>query len=824
MHITALPATAAACALAWLFAPTAPASTPTVVDVRIDCTRQGTPLSPHLYGLFFEDINFAADGGLYAELIQNRSFEYHAVDGNDPRGRDYHPLTAWEKIVRPGSDSGGEIAVADTTPLNANNRHYLTLQVKDPGAPFSVANSGFDGIRLDAGARYDFSFYGRAADWRGDTRLTATLELPDGTVCGSVTLDGVGRDWRKFEGVLTSTHTTDQGRLVLTVAGRGTFALDMVSLFPQDTWLGRKQGLRRDLVEALRDLHPKFLRFPGGCIAHGDGLANAYHWKDTVGDVAERKANWNLWGYHQTYGLGYFEYFQLCEDLGMQPLPVIPVGVSCGFRGLEVVPMNELQTWINDALDLIEFANGPASSKWGSVRARMGHPEPFGLQLLCLGNEEHDNAAVRERFPRFVRAIRDRHPEIKIVGTSGLGPEIPIYDLMTELKVFSSDEHYYEAPDWFIVHQNRFDSFDRKTPKIFVGEYASQGNTLYNALAEAVYLTGIERNGDIVDMACYAPLFARIGRTQWTPDLIFFDQRSVVLPPNYHVQQLFARHQGDTYLDTTLTVSADSPRPTVSGSVGIGSWRTAIEVDDLRVNGRKLDPGTWLASGGDFRVEDGRYRQFSLEAAPALSVSPESFSESALTYTVRAKTTGGEEGFLVRFGSVEGRGGYWWSVGGWKNTRHAIERIGADLGQKTIVASAAGSVTPDVWHDLKVELTPGRIRCFLDGGLIHDYTERSGLAASTTWDRAAREIVVKLVNPTDSPITARLDLQGLRRVAGSATLITLSGERDATNTLQNPDAVKPVERSIAVAPRFTREIPPMSLQFIRLRLPNRPAD
>lgn len=787
------------------------------VDVRIDCTKPGTPLSPHLYGLFFEDINYSADGGLYAELVQNRSFEYHSVDGNDPRGRGFHPLFAWEKIERGGAK--GEIAISDAAPLNARNRRYLTLRVTEPGQGVGVANSGFDGVRLDAGARYDFSFYARVSDWSGDDAVTVSIELPDGTRAGSAAVSGVGREWKKFEGTLASSATTDEGRLVVSVAGRGVLALDMVSLFPQDTWLGRKGGLRRDLVEALRDLHPKFLRFPGGCIVHGDGLDNVYSWKDTVGDVAERKPNWNLWGYHQTYGLGYFEYFQLCKDLGMQPLPVVPVGVSCGFRGLEVVPMDKLQPWIDDALDLIEFANGPATSKWGAVRARMGHPEPFNLQFICLGNEEHDNAAVRERFPHFVRAIRARYPDIKIIGTSGLGAEIPIYDLMTELGVHSSDEHYYERPDWFITHQNRFDSFDRKKPKIFVGEYASQGNTLYNALAEAVYLTGIERNGDIVDMACYAPLFARIGHTQWTPDLIFFDQRNVVLPPNYYVQQLFARHKGDAYLPTVIDASAVPPPPTLSGSVGVGSWRTAIEVAEARVNGRKLDPAAWTSEGGEFRFSDNVLRQNSVEAEGAMSFSSEIISGDTVTYTVRARKTGGSEGFLIRFGSIDGQGYYWWNVGGWGNTRHAIQRLDNGVRSGVLLAEARGSVRTGAWHEMKVELSPGRIRCSLDGALVHDYAIRpAGLSASTTYDRAAREIVVKLVNPTAAPVDANIDLQGQLRVASSARLVTLAGARDAANTVENPRLVKPVESSIAAGGRFTHEVPAMSLQFIRLQL------
>ena len=787
------------------------------VDVRVDCTKQGVPLSPHLYGLFFEDINFAADGGLYAELVQNRSFEYYSVNGNDQRGRDYHPLFAWQKIERGGAR--GDISVANALSLNAKNRNYLLLRVDDPGQGFGASNSGFDGIRLDAGDRYDLSFHARAVEWSGDETITVALELPDGTRCGATTLRGLGREWKKFEAVIESAHATDQGRLVVTVAGRGTLALDMVSLFPQNTWLGRKGGLRRDLVEALRDLHPKFLRFPGGCIAHGHGLANVYSWKDTVGDVAERDPNWNLWGYHQTYGLGYFEYFQLCEDLGMQALPVVPVGVSCGFRGFEVVPMNELKKWTDDALDLIEFANGPASSKWGSVRARMGHPEPFGMQFISLGNEEHDNKELRERFPHFVRAIRARYPDIKIVGTSGLGAGIPIYDLMTELGVHSSDEHYYESPDWFIGNQRRFDSFDRKKPKIFVGEYASRGNTLYNALAEAVYLTGIERNGDIVDMTCYAPLFARIGRTQWTPDLIFFDQRHVVLPPNYYVQQLFSRHKGDAYLPTAVEFPAQARPATISGSVGVGTWRTSIEVGEVRVNGGKLDASTWKSAAGDFRFESGRLRQTAADVEGAMSTSTETYSGDTVTYTVRARKISGSEGFLIRFGAIDGRGGYWWNVGGWNNTRHGIEKIGDNIHSGVLVTEAPGSVSSGVWHDMKIELSPGRIRCHLDGALVHDHEIRPvGLSASTTWDRDAREIVVKLVNPAEEAVTANIDLQGQLRIASSARIVTLSGDRGATNSVQNPDAVKPREGSIAAGRRFTHEVPPMALQFIRLQL------
>ncbi len=787
----------------------------TAVRIDIDCRAPGPELSPHLYGLFFEDINFGADGGLYAELVQNRSFEYHPVQGNDARGRDFHPLFAWEKVERGGASC--EISVEQSAPLNANNPHHLVLEVAAGRGAAGVANTGFDGIRIDEGARYDVAFHGRQSGWAGGARLTVALELADGTVCGSTAFTVDGRDWKKFEGQLTATRTADAARLVLTASGRGTLHLDMVSLFPQDTWGGRKNGLRKDLVQALADLRPKFLRFPGGCIAHGQGLANVYRWKDTVGDVAERKPNWNLWGYHQTYGLGYYEYFLLCEDLGATPLPVVPVGVTCGFRQpFDVVPMNRLQPWIDDALDLIEFANGPASSEWGGLRARMGHPEPFGLRFICLGNEEHDNREVRERFPKFVEAIRARHPGIRIIGTSGLGWQIPLYDLMDELDVHSSDEHYYEDPAWFIANQNRFDGFDRSGPMVFIGEYASRAATLHNAVAEAAYLTGVERNGDVVDMACYAPLFGNLQHCQWHPDLIYFDKRTVVRTPSYHVQQLFSCNKGDLYLPNRVTAAGDAAPPTVAGAVGIGSWGTTIEVDALAVDGRALDPAGWRVVAGDFAVERGRYVQRDAGSRPALSLSGGAFEGGTVTYRVRARTTGGTEGFLVAFGGRADGQLYWWNLGGWNNTRHALER--GTIESRAVLAEAAGSVRPRTWHEAVVELSPGRIRCRLDGKLVHDYqTQPSPVSVSATLDRRRGEVIVKLVNPSADPVDARVELHGIAAVEPAAQLTVLTGDRGATNSAEAPDRVRPVTRPLRVGTGFDVALPATSVQVIRLR-------
>jgi len=791
------------------------------VQINIDCSKPTVDLAPHLYGLFFEDINFAADGGLYAELVQNRSFEYYPVRGEDPLHDSYTPLYAWEAVERGGA--AVELQVENDNPLNEKNTNYLKIDIQKTGQAAGIANSGFDGIALDEGAKYDVSLYVRTSDWNGSTTLTAALEQADGTVCGQTEFSMIGREWKKLEGVITSDRTVDDARLVITTSGEGDLCLDMVSLFPQDTFMGRRNGMRKDLGQALKDLDPRFLRFPGGCIAHGDGLDNVYRWKDTVGDIAERKPNWNRWGYHQTYGLGYFEYFQLCEDIGATALPVVPVGVSCGFtQPQECVPMDELGPWIQDAIDLIEFANGSVDTEWGKVRADMGHPEPFNLKFICLGNEPHDNALFRDRFPPFVEAIRKAHPEIKIIGTSGLGPEIPIYDLMTEQKVYSSDEHYYMSPQWFFANTDRFDTFDRSKPLIFIGEYAAHDvdrrNTLYSALSEAAYLTGVERNGDIVDMTCYAPLFGSRDHSQWKPDLIYFDNRNVVKSANYYIQQLFACNKGDVYLSNGISITEDEEEvpPTLAGAVGIGTWHTTIEIDDVAVNGEAVDPSEWNVESGAFEMKDGEYAQLDVETEPAISIGEKVYAGETVTYTLRARKTGGEEGFLIIFGRGEDQGTYWFNVGGWGNTQHAIQYGPGN--NVSIITQAPGSIEANRWYDIKIVMGPGNIKCYIDDDLIFDHVvKQPSISMAATLDKAAGEVIVKLVNPRKKAVEAGINLEGVDQVEPQGTLLIVAGDRNSENTFDNPDAVKTETSTIAVGKQFNYTLPPYSVQFIRIK-------
>ncbi len=790
-------------------------------EIRVHVDQPTVALSPQLYGLFYEDINYAADGGLYAELVQNRSFEYFALDGREPlsdkASGGHHAFYAWEKVERGGGKC--DVRIERVVPLNRNNPNYVAIHVSEPGAGVGIQNLGYDGIRVDKGESYDISLYATRLSGPKDAPLVVTLESEDGQIHSSFTIESLQNDWQRYEGVIKATQSDDQARLTITTTGEGKLYLDVVSLFPRKTFKGRKNGLRPDLVQALADLNPSFFRFPGGCIAHGCSLQNAYRWKDSVGDIAQRRPNWNRWGYHQTYGLGYYEYFLLCEDIGATALPVLPVGVSCGFnRPFQAVPLDELQEWIDDALDLIEFANGPATSEWGALRAEMGHPGRFDLEYICLGNEEHDTPECRERFPYFVKAIRRVYPDIKIIGTSGLGEGIPLYDLMEELDVYSSDEHYYNSPQWYLQNQHRFDNFDRSAPKVFVGEYASRGNALYNAVAEAAYLTGIERNGDLVDMACYAPLFAHVYHTQWTAaNLIWFDKRSVVKTPNYYVQQLFSGNRGDVYLKNSVVEKmAAKQGPTIQGAVGIGTWNTTMALERASVNGTPLPTKRWNALRGDFRRQDGLYQQLDMTQTPALSVSPPSFKDDVVTYQVRAKKTGGSEGFLVVFGYQDSDNYYWWNVGGWNNSQHGIERV-KDGGKSTLIAKP-GCIGTNTWYDLKVELHPDqRIRCYLDDQLVFDYHEEEiGISVSATWDKSKDEVILKLVNPTEQDVEAAITLDGISGVAPSAQVTVLTGAKQAKNSIDEPQRVIPMTQTLDVARQFEYRLPAMSVQVIRV--------
>ena len=528
----------------------------------------GKVISDHLIGIFFEDISSSADGGLFAELLQNGSFEY------TPNERDgWGPGTAWH-MLRPGH-SLGKMEVRMDQPIHPNNPTYMRLHVERVKEyydyrgwkGYGLENNGFDGISVKAGAKYDFSAFMRNQDATAKQIRIALVEHQgrgnDPKLLAEATFEVNGKEWKKYSAELCPQQDSQKAALQVLVLTQGDLDVDMLSLMPQDTYKGH--GLRKDLAQALADLQPQFMRFPGGCIVHGggDGFWNTYRWKTTIGPREQRQALKNTWGYHQSMGLGYYEYFQLCEDLGMQPLPILPCGVSCqGMNGgwgmknqaQEVVPMSEMDEWVQDALDLIEWANGdPATSKWAKMRADQGHPAPFNLKYLGLGNEERISPEFCERFRYIYKKVMEKHPEIIIVGTAGPGshpgnPDLENgWKLAGELGMPIIDEHYYE-PNKYFLESKQYDKYprDRKT-KVYLGEYASKDKKLIDALAEALYLLHVERNGDIVCMTSYAPLFARKNATNWNPDLIYFDNERPYLTCSYYVQQMFGQSSGQYY-------------------------------------------------------------------------------------------------------------------------------------------------------------------------------------------------------------------------------------------------------------------------------------
>lgn len=534
----------------------------------------GKAISDELIGIFFEDISSAADGGLYAELLQNGSFEFN------PTERDgWGPGTAW-RLIRPGHSLGFMQPLSDK-PIHPNNPTFMRLNIERVGhyydfsgwTGFGLQNDGFNGISVKAGEDYCFSAFMRNVDETAKTVRVALIQPQgwgkDPKLLADAEIKVSAAQWTKYDAQLSVGETVTNAVLQILVLDKGALDIDMVSLMPGTTFKGH--GMRADLAQALADLHPKFMRFPGGCVVHGggDGFWNTYRWKTTVGPKEQRRGLKNTWGYHQSMGLGYFEYFQFCEDLGMEPVPILPCGVSCqgtnggwGMKGQaqDWVPMDQMDEWVDDALDLIEWANGDVNTRWGRVRAEAGHPEPFNLKYLGLGNEERISPEFIERFKYIYKRVREKHPEIVIVGTAGPGshPENPDFQngwkLAEELEMPILDEHYYEPRDFFL-NNRQYDNYprDRKT-KVYLGEYAAKDKKLIDALAEGLYLLHVERNGDVVCMTSYAPLFARKDNTNWNPDLIYFDNERPYLTCSYYVQQMFGLSSGDYFYGDCVNI------------------------------------------------------------------------------------------------------------------------------------------------------------------------------------------------------------------------------------------------------------------------------
>jgi alpha-L-arabinofuranosidase len=785
-------------------------------ELHIHCGSPVTPLND-LFGIFFEDLNHAADGGLYAELVQNRSFEFDPIDHPS-----YHALMAWEKLERGGQ---AELTVESAAPLNARNPHYAVLELKEPGEA-GLMNTGFNsGIPVRQGEKYRFSFYARRDGGLGE-KVTVSLESTAGEIYARAQLAIGAAGWEKYETVLEAVETDFSGRLVILAEGRGRLYLDMVSLFPVNTYLGRENGLRADIAGLLADMKPRFMRFPGGCLVH-DGSLNAedrnsmYRWKNTLGDLAQRPARRNNWRYNQTLGLGYYEYFLFCEDIGAKPLPVLPAGYNPHHQA--AVPLDELGPWIDDALDLIEFANGAADTEWGAVRASLGHPEPFGLEYLAIGNEEVGEPFF-ERYAYFHRAIRERYPEIQIINSSGPFAAGSEYDRgwksARENGSDLVDEHYYQSPEWFLANMDRYDNFKADEPKVFLGEYATWGNTYYNALVEAAFMTRLERNAHAVGLACYAPMLCNVDYVNWKPDMIWFNNHQAFGTANYYVQKLFMNHQGDELLQVEAAGLGQSIKPeetSLTGGLALVADQSDVAFESISLTndetGEVLDLGHIT----------GRLSDLPEAKAEGIAAMVELGETDWSAYTLRLKCRklAGRRGFVIRFGRTDADNFLYWEVGGWQNQDSIIgSRVN---GRGSCLAQNIFTLELDQDYELVLEVRGRKIRSFINGQPDHQTEDRlpsvEPLYFTASREFGTGDVIVKAVNVQGQALNARVVLEGLGVTPAAARVYELVGYAlTDENSFAEPERIVPKERSFDIqADRFDYEFPGHSVTVFRIK-------
>jgi len=804
--------------------------------ITINASKPGPRLNPRMYGIFLEEINFGVDGGLYAELIRNRGFEdakppegftfrdgrWLDVKGYDARfsrfGYVTNGLPSWT-LIKEG-DADGTMRLDMEKPLNAATPRSLRFEIGKAGpGRVAVANEGFWGIGVAAGEKYNLSLWVRGEQFNG--ALDVTLETASGEICSRPEeIKGISSEWKNFKALLTATRSDPKARFVIQPGSAGTVWLDMVSLFPAKTFKNRSNGLRPDLAQMLTDLKPGFVRFPGGCVVEGGTIETAYNWKKTVGPLQQREEVWGPWNYRRTHGMGYLEYLQFCEDINAEPLYVGFAGETCMFRNAEDVPMSEMGWVATNFVDAIEYANGSKSSKWGKLRADDGHAKPFGLKLVEIGNE-NGRPEFPERY-RFVHSIlKAKYPDLQYLADYSF----PRY--MKNIQRDMEDNHFYNSPQWFMNNTHHYDNRDRSLPPVYDGEVAvtsgeggrNKGNMIA-ALGEGAFLIGLERNGDVVRQVSYAPLLANVhGRTDWH-GMIYFDTTHCFGTVSYYLWKLFAENLPTCAVGTEVSPGVQGPE-SIKGSIGVGTWETSSEYKDIRVEkgGEVLfasdfskDAEGWKTDGGNWSVADGAYRQSNRTTALSF-VGDDNWSD--YTLTLKARKLSGPEGFLICFGR-KGEERNWWNIGGWGNTEHAIE-----FNQNSIGRHVPGSIETNRWYDVKVELQGPRIRCYLDGKLIHDETVTTPqrFFASAGRDEANGDVVVKAINAAPEPMNATLNIEGLKQTAASANLIVLKSNRTTdNNSLENPKMIVPASTIIPVTGNtLTHEFPAYSLSIIRLK-------
>ena len=805
------------------------------VKISVDANEQGPKVSPVLYGIFYEDINHAADGGLYAELIRNRSFEDITMSHRHRRGaadNDRHgnnEVEAWKAV------GNASMNLITTNLLNSAQSHALNVTISQPGD--GIRNDGFWGINEVKGQTFRLSFWAKA-DKKYKGKLTAVLRTDNGLPCsGEVTIPvKLKHKWQKFTAEIKIGETSPKAYFELLADREGEFQVDMVSLFPP-TYKNRENGMRCDLAEMLEAMHPKFMRFPGGCFVEGqESPDNAFRWMRTIGPIEERPGHLNVnWGYRTSDGIGFHEYLQLAEDLGAKPLFVVNVGIWHG--GCD--PYDKIQPWIDECLAALEYANGDVNTKYGRMRAENGHPEPFNLEYIEIGNENYnfhmDNNRDQsdhypERYIQFYNAIKARYPNVKCIGNvESWGTDEPSW--RNSYPVDLVDEHYYRNPKWFADRFSKYDSYPRDRHKIYVGEYAvtSQFGEIGNlnaALGEAVYMMGMENNSDVVEMASYAPIFVNENDARWRPDMIRFNSEKSMGTPSYYVQQLFPANIGTRVIKTKCEYTLPEKHTAVDATpvhVGLATWATNVQYRNARVviDGKEYnvsDFDAWKVVSGRWNVDGATYTQQS-KAQPAVAFSPFDIQSSKYSFKVEAMKQSGDEGFLAVVGLKDAKNYQWYNVGGWGNSQNNVEQTQGG-GKMSLARDRSFKVEDGRWYEVQVDVDGDSIQCYLDGK--KDFAVRlqeslmSGVYASTTLDEQTGELIVKVVNTGWGDVPGEISLKNFN--AKSATLTRLSSaEGTDENTLDNPKNIVPKQAPVSVSgDKVTFQVPSYSVNIIRI--------
>ncbi len=807
-----------------------PAAMGAQVDINIDATQKGPNISATHYGIFFEDINHAADGGLYAELIRNRSFE----DG--PRFGAPADMQAWSTHQANGSTLEAKLVQPSKTVTLMNKAQHNALQLTVNATKANAVrleNEGFWGINAVQGRTYRLSFW-----MKGNYKGTIKACLMNGknlyaeTVASPYGMQEKGgfklKNWTRFTATMTANGNDPKARFALVFDGNGSFMLDMVSLFPP-TFRNRPNGMRPDLANLLWQMHPKFMRFPGGCFVEGqESPVNAFHWEQTVGPIEEREGHWNVnWGYRTTDGMGFHEYLQLAEDLGAKPLYVVNVGLWHG--GL--TPVDSLQPWIDECLGALEYANGDVTTRYGALRAKNGHPEPFNIEYLEIGNENNQpdprqqSDRYYERYELFRKAVLAKYPNMKIIGNLvAWGDDNPKWE--SQLPVDLLDEHYYRNPAWFANCFHKYDTYPRTlangqpAPRIYVGEYAvtsgfgDLGN-MNAALGEAVYMMGMENNSDIVPLNSYAPIFVNENDAKWRPDMIRFNSHRVMGTPSYYVQALMAQNVGTK----VVPVEQLNPYPTdseqqltpASSRAGFATWGTKATFE-MKDEGYESVSGSWADNA------DGTVSQSSLNNQ-CVAVTKKVIDGRHYTLNYRARKDKGDEGFMIVFNYVNPQNYCWVNFGGWGNTQHGIEQISE--GGKMQTATKPGKIETGRWYDVRLTVSGDSVKCWLDNELLFDTqliaTTTPGIFSSATLNEPTNELIVKVVNTSKTATTASINLSNFKPQC--ARLIRLSSNKgEDENTLQTPTLIAPQETVLSPEGNTVRlEVPAFSLNIVRIK-------